>query len=247
MTISATRARRLGKWGLYFWLTTVMTFALLSPQRVAMLGETTKNMYFHVSMSFTATIAFLASMWFSIQLLRTKNLDLDLKAEAAAGLGLLFNVLAMITGAIWARFTWGQFWNWDPKQTSIFILLLVYLTYFVLRSAIESSEKRARLAAVYNIFAFPSVIFLYFVLPRLVGGLHPGSDKGDVNPAVSSTTDPMIRVFLYSTTFGFIALFFWLHNLRYRQLKLAQAVDEHALLRNESMAHTHTVKTLEHV
>lgn len=216
------------KFGIYVWLATVITLAMFSQAIVPGLGETTKNTYFHVSMSFTATVAFFLSMWHSIQFLRTRNLDNDLNAEAAAGLGFLFNVLAMITGAIWARFTWGQFWNWDPKQTAIFVLLLIYAAYFALRSSVETAEKRARLASVYNIFAFPSALFLYFILPRLMPGLHPGAmENGQMgtNPAVSNTTSPEIRILLYTSFAGFLALFLWLWNVRVRQLRLQHTLD----------------------
>jgi heme exporter protein C len=210
------------QFGLFAWLCGVIVFAISSPNKVGMLSETTKNMYFHVPMSITAVIAFFTSVWFSVRYLRGKDLNDDLNAEAASGLGFMFNLLAMITGAIWAKVTWGAFWHWDPRQTTIFLVFLIYAAYFALRSSIPAEEKRAALSSVYSIFAFPALIFFYFVMPRLVPGLHPGSDKGDVNPAVSTTTDPAIRVILYCSMVGFIALFFWLHNLRVRQMKLEQ-------------------------
>lgn len=207
------------KYTIYIWISLVLIIAILSPNKVGMLKETTKNMYFHVPMSITATIAFFSALWHSIVYLKTKNELEDLKAQSSAELGFMFNILAMVTGAFWAKFMWGEYWHWDPRQTTIFLLFLIYAAYFALRSAIDSPEKRGNLSAVYNIFAFPSVIFLYFVLPRLVPGLHPGApEKGttDVNPSVSSSTDPEIRIILYLSMIGFIALFFWLKKLRYR-------------------------------
>ncbi len=184
-----------------------------------MLEETTKNMYFHVPMAIAATVAFFSAMWHSIQYLRAKDELQDFKAVSSAELGFVFNILAMVTGAFWAKFMWGEYWHWDPRQTTIFLLFLIYAAYFALRSAIDSPEKRGNLSAVYNIFAFPAVIFLYFVLPRLIPGLHPGSpekDNSDVNPSVSSSTDPEIRFILYLSMIGFVALFFWLKQIRYR-------------------------------
>ncbi len=213
--------------GLYVWFVGVIVFAIASPNKVGMLAETTKNIYFHVPMAITAVVAFFTSVWFSVKYLKTRDLQSDMKAEAASGLGFLFNILAMITGAIWAKVTWGAFWHWDPRQTTIFLVFLMYSAYFALRSAVDSAEKRATLASVYSIFSFPALIFLYFVLPRLVPGLHPGSPEGGeagINPAVSSTTDPFIRAVLYCSMLGFIALFFWLHNLRVRQMKLAEKI-----------------------
>lgn len=213
--------------GLYVWFVGVIVFAIASPNKVGMLAETTKNIYFHVPMAITAVVAFFTSVWFSVKYLKTRDLESDMKAEAASGLGFLFNTLAMITGAIWAKVTWGAFWHWDPRQTTIFLVFLMYSAYFALRSAVDSAEKRATLSSVYSIFSFPALIFLYFVLPRLVPGLHPGSPEGGeagINPAVSSTTDPTIRAVLYCSMLGFTMLFFWLHSLRVRQMKLAEKV-----------------------
>ncbi|MDX2129338.1 MAG: cytochrome c biogenesis protein CcsA [Chloroherpetonaceae bacterium] len=213
---------------IYLWLFGVIIAAFMLPNQVGMLRETTTNMYFHVSMAITATVAFLTSLWQSVRYLITRDLHFDYGAEASAGLGYLFNLLALITGAIWARYAWGAYWHWDPRQTSIFILLIIYSVYFVLRGSVEDPEKRGRLSAVYSIFSFPSLIFLYYVLPRLVPGLHPGSpERGEagINPAVSNTTDPEIRVILYSAWAGFIALFFVLYHLRLRYLKLHHSLN----------------------
>ncbi|MDW8467550.1 MAG: cytochrome c biogenesis protein CcsA [Chloroherpetonaceae bacterium] len=208
--------------GLYVWFVAVIVAALLSPNKVGMLSETTRNMYFHVPMAITAVVAFFTSVWYSVKYLRTGDLASDVAAEAASGLGFLFNLLAMLTGAIWAKVTWGQFWHWDPRQTTIFLVFLMYSAYFALRASVPTAEKRASLASVYSIFSFPALIFLYFILPRMVPGLHPGSDKGDVNPAISSTTDLIIRLILYASILGFVALFFWLHNLRVRTARLLE-------------------------
>lgn len=219
--------KQLFQGGLYLWFVGVIIFAIASPNKVGMLAETTKNIYFHVPMAITAVVAFFTSVWFSVKYLKTRDLESDMKAEAASGLGFLFNILAMITGAIWAKVTWGAFWHWDPRQTTIFLVFLMYSAYFALRSAVDSAEKRATLSSVYSIFSFPALIFLYFVLPRIVPGLHPGSPEGGeagINPAISSTTDTTIRAVLYCSMLGFIALFFWLHNLRVRQMKLAEKV-----------------------
>ncbi|ACF13714.1 cytochrome c assembly protein [Chloroherpeton thalassium ATCC 35110] len=219
------------KIGIYIWLSLVIVFAILSPNKVGMLDETTKNMYFHVPMSIAATLAFFSSMWFGFRYLRHKNLEDDLKAEAASGLGFLFNILAMATGAIWAKFMWGAYWHWDPRQTTIFLLFLIYSAYFALRSAVEVPEKRASLSSVYSIFAFPPVIFLYFILPRMVPGLHPGApekNNPDVNPSVSGSTDMIIRLTLYAAMIGFAALYFWMHNLRSRSATLSAKLEARA-------------------
>ncbi|HET7153089.1 MAG TPA: cytochrome c biogenesis protein CcsA [Candidatus Kapabacteria bacterium] len=189
------------------------------------LDERARIMFYHVPMSWVATIAFVVSMIYGIMYLRKKNTDHDTKSAAAAGLGLLFCLLATITGSIWARFNWGSFWNWDPRETSIFILLLVYGAYFSLRSAIDSAEKRASLSAVYSILAAVTVPFFIFIMPRIMPGLHPGSE-GDVNsgPIVSGQIDAWMRITYMSSFIGFIGIFIWLFQLRVRIARLAEKV-----------------------
>ncbi|MAT39583.1 MAG: ABC transporter permease [Ectothiorhodospiraceae bacterium] len=188
------------------------------------LGERAKIIFFHVPMSWMTVIAFLVSMWFGIKYLRKKNLIDDAKSAYAAGLGLLFCILATVTGSVWAQFNWGTFWNWDPRETSIFVLLLIYGAYFTLRSAIEVDEKRARLSAVYSILAFVTVPFFIFIMPRILPGLHPGSaDDVNAGPVVSSGgMDAGMRVILYSMLLGCIVLFGWLMSIQMRVFRITQ-------------------------
>jgi heme exporter protein C len=182
------------------------------------LEERAKIIFFHVPMAWMTVVAFLVSMWYGIMYLRRKNMDDDMRSAVSAGLGLLFCVLATTTGALWAKFNWGAFWNWDPRQTSIFVLLLVYGAYFALRSAIEVEEKRASLSAVYAIIAAATVPFFIFIMPRIMPGLHPGSaDDVNAGPVLSSGgMDATMRIVLYSMLAGFLALYVWLMRIRMR-------------------------------
>lgn len=182
------------------------------------LEERAKIIFFHVPVSWLTVIAFLVSMWFGIKYLRTKNLEDDDSSSTAATLGLLFCILATTTGSVWAKFNWGSFWNWDPRETSIFVLLLVYGAYFALRSAIDVDEKRASLSAVYSILAFVTVPFFIFIMPRIMPGLHPGSaDDVNAGPVVSSGgMDGTMRVVLYSMLAGYVTLFVWIMRIQKR-------------------------------
>ena len=187
------------------------------------LEERARIILFHVPVSWLTVIAFLVSMWFGIAYLRKKNLDDDAKSAISAGLGLLFCILATTTGSVWAKFNWGSFWNWDPRETSIFILLLIYGAYFVLRSAIEVEEKRASLSAVYGLLAAVTVPFFIFIMPRIFNGLHPGSaDDTSAGPVVSSGgMNASMRIVLYSMLAGYIVLYAWLMRLRLAVQRLA--------------------------
>ena len=80
---------------------------------------------------------------------------------------------ATVTGSLWAKAMWGAYWNWDPRETSIFFILLLYSAYLALRGSIDGDEKRARLSAIYSVVAFVAVPFLIFVVPRIYVTLHP--------------------------------------------------------------------------
>lgn len=186
------------------------------------LEQKARNIFFHVPTAWTTVLAFLVSTFYGIRYLRKRKIDDDLKSVSSAGLGLLFCILATVTGALWAKFNWGSFWNWDPRQTSIFVLLLIYGAYFALRSAVESEEKRAALSAVYSIIAGLTVPFFIFVMPRMLGGLHPGA-KGDEGSGPLFEGKMMaanMRVLFYLGLAGFSLLYVWLFNLRLRIARL---------------------------
>ena len=183
------------------------------------LEQNAKIIFFHVPTAWITVIAFLMSTIYSIKYLRKKNLDDDAKSYAAAQLGIIFCTLATITGAVWAKFAWGAFWSWDPRQTSIFALLLIYGAWFALRSSIESEEKRAALSAVYNIIAFITVPFFIFIMPRIMSGLHPGS-ANDTNsgPIVDFKMNGNMLLIFFLSLIGFTILYFWMWNIGYKSL-----------------------------
>ncbi|CAN5399896.1 hypothetical protein BH10BAC6_BH10BAC6_07280 [soil metagenome] len=194
------------------------------------LEERARIIFFHVPMSWVALCAYMISMIFGIRYLRSRNLDLDAMSAAAASLGTLYCVLATVTGAVWAKFNWGSFWNWDPRESSILVLLLIYAAYFLLRNSIADPERRARLSSVYSIVAFVTVPFLMFVLPRLLPGLHPGSaDDSNAGPLLSPKSDainPTKQVLFALSLFAFTLVYFWLTNLRYRMSIAERTIKE---------------------
>jgi len=186
------------------------------------LEEKARNIFFHVPMAWTAVLAFFMSMFYGIRYLMTKNQDYDLRSVSSAGLGLMFCLLATATGSIWAKFNWGSFWNWDPRETSIFILLLIYGAYFVLRSAIEDEEKRASLSSVYSIIAGITAPFFIFVMPRIMSGLHPGSlgDEQGKGPVLELKMSPNMMTIFFASLIGFTLLYYWMYSLRIRAARL---------------------------
>jgi len=194
------------------WMSGVLVAAFLYAPPALGLGEASRVIYFHIPVAWVAVLAFLVSMVSAIQYLRTRETTYDDRANVAAQLGFLFCLLATVTGSIFARITWGSFWNWDPRETSIFILLLIYAAYFALRTAVEDDERRARLAAVYSIIAFITVPFLVFVVPRIYFSLHPEAAFLSKTGGLTMNRK-MLQVFLGSLA-GFTGIFVWLYRLQ---------------------------------
>jgi len=196
------------------------------------LEENAKIIFFHVPTAWITVIAFLMTAIYSIQYLRKKNLDDDAKAYAAAQLGIIFCILATVTGAVWARFAWGAFWSWDPRQTSIFALLLIYGAWFALRSSIESEEKRATLSSVYAIIAFVTVPFFIFIMPRIMTGLHPGSaDDTNAGPVIDFKMNENMQLIFFLSLIGFTILYFWMWKLGYKSIIYRDKLNKQLILR----------------
>ncbi|MBQ6132008.1 MAG: cytochrome c biogenesis protein CcsA [Selenomonadaceae bacterium] len=137
------------------------------------LGDLAKIIFFHVPTAWVAVIAFFASAFFAAKFLRTFNFSFDKLSARAARLGFIFVLLSTISGAIFSKLTWGAYWNWDPRQTTIFVLILIYGAYLTLRAAVSDEKVRAKVSAVYSLLSVLTVPFLVFIIPRMYFSLHP--------------------------------------------------------------------------
>ena len=216
--MSATKTALL--WGLWLWMGAVTVAAIsVAPMAQGFSGlqgespQSSRIVYFHVPVAIVSFIAFIAAGIWSIRYLRRRDPCADHASRAAIEVGVVFGILATVTGAVWAQVQWGAAWNWDPRQTSIVLALAFYLAYLTLRGAVEDPEAQARLAAAYATLGLIVAPFLFFVMPRMASfSLHP-------KPASAEMASPILLLVLASTA-GFTALFFWIHNLRCRQLAL---------------------------
>lgn len=187
------------------------------------LHQTIRNLFFHVPMWFGQMILLLVSLIFSIRYLRSGNLEDDIKAREFARTGVVYGLLGLLTGAIWANFTWGKPWSNDPKQIAVAIALLIYLAYFVLRNSMPDMDKRARISSVYNIFAYFIYVPLIMILPRLVQSLHPGGKGVEGNPALGGQDlDPTMRLVFWPGVIGWTLLGVWMTTLLIRFYKLKE-------------------------
>ena len=190
--------------------------------RLAILNETVRALYFHVPMWFGMVLLFVLSLFHAIEYLIKNNIEADRKSVAYAHVGMFFGVLGMLTGMLWANYTWGSPWHGDPKQNGAAIAMLVYLAYFVLRGSLENQEQKARLSAVYNIFAFAAMIPLIFIIPRLQDSLHPGSGG---NPGFNVyDLDNRMRGIFYPAVIGWFLIGIWIASQRIRLKSLEEKI-----------------------
>ena len=193
----------------------------------SILYETIRNQYFHVPMWFAMIILLIVAVVYSIRYLRTNDDRYDLAALSFSSVAVTLGMAGITTGALWARYTWGQFWVMsDIKLNATAVALLIYLAYFVLRMSFENRDLRARISAIYGIFAFVSLIILIFVLPRVMqGSLHPGNSG---NPAFSQyDLDATMRMVFYPAVIGWTLLGAWIATLRYRKELLQKRVEDY--------------------
>ncbi|MFT3824926.1 MAG: cytochrome c biogenesis protein CcsA [Chitinophagaceae bacterium] len=214
--------------------TFIAGFLVELPHKVAYedsnLYESMRNFFFHVPMWFGQLILITVSLVYSIRYLRNTKLKDDFYATEFARTGTVMGCLGLVTGAIWANYTWGTPWNNDPKQLGAAVALLIYLAYFVLRSSITDMDKRGRVAAVYNIFAYFIYIPMIMILPRLVESLHPGGKGSEGNPGMGGNSlDPSMRLIFWPAVIGWTLLGVWISTLRIRVNILEEKKHESAL------------------
>lgn len=187
-------------------------------------GESSRILFFHVPMAWTSFVAFVAAGIWSAIYLRTRKRQHDHAASAAVEIGLIFCLLATVSGAIWAKVEWGAFWNWDPRQLSITVALIYYAAYLALRSQIADEEVRGRVAGAYAVLGLVVSPFLFFIAPRIAGfTLHP---QPVLNQQMKPQMDSSVLFILIGGSIGFMCLFFWMHSLATRLARIADRAEE---------------------
>ena len=178
------------------------------------LNEAVRVLFFHVPMWFTMIFLLFISAINSYYYISKGRINYDIKSNEYANVGVFFGMLGIISGMLWAKFTWGTYWTNDPKLNGSALGLLIYFSYFVLRGSVKDELKKAKISSVYNIFAFAMLIPLIFILPRMTDSLHPGNGG---NPGFNVyDMNSQLRVIFYPSVIGFILLGIWITNIRVR-------------------------------
>jgi heme exporter protein C len=197
---------------------------LLDVPRLPILNETIRALHFHVTMWFGMILMLMVAVVYSVKFLRSNNLKHDDIALEFTNAAILFGVLGIVTGMLWAKFTWGDYWSGDPKQNASAIGLLMYFAYLILRNSLTDVHQRARIGAVYNIFAFAAFIPLIFVLPRLTDSLHPGNGG---NPGFNAyDLDSKLRMVFYPAIIGWTLLGTWISTVRVRLRRIERKLED---------------------
>lgn len=181
------------------------------------LHQTIRNLFFHVPMWIAMMVCFIVSVVYAVKYLRKPDVASDIYSIEFARTGILFGVLGLVTGMIWANYQWGKPWSGDPKQNGTVMALLIYFAYFVVRGSLHDEEKRARIGSVYNIFAFFMLFPTIWILPRLTESLHPGGQGSEGNPGLNpKDSTATMRSVMYPAFIGWTLLGVWITTLRIR-------------------------------
>jgi heme exporter protein C len=195
--------------------------------RLAILNETIRVLYFHVPMWFGMIILLTTSMVYAIRYLSGNKIEDDHMSIELANVGVFLGLLGILTGMVWANYTWGSPWSNDPKQNASAIGLLIYFAYFILRGSLQDEQQRARISAIYNIFAYAALIPLLFILPRLTDSLHPGNGG---NPGFNAyDLDSNLRLVFYPAVLGWTLIGYWIAAIRYRTRRIEEAIEDDSI------------------
>ncbi|MEP6994562.1 MAG: cytochrome c biogenesis protein CcsA [Acidobacteriota bacterium] len=202
------------------YMAAVVAAAFLWPEPAqGFIGESSRIVFFHVPCAWTSSLAFLVAAAYSLAFLLRRNPWHDDVACAAVRIGLLFGILTLITGSLFANIMWGSWWNWDPRESSYLLLVFLYAAYLFLRAAVDDPDRRARIAAAYALFAAALMPFLVFVAPRITASLHP---QTVINPQGRILMDTPTRVVFFGALAGFSGLFLWMLSLEARTARLSR-------------------------
>lgn len=201
--------------GIVLVMYSIIAGILIEVPALPIIHQTIRNLFYHVPMWFAMFIMLGTSLVYSIKYLSSLRLKDDLIASQAVNTGLFFGTMGLLTGMVWAKFTWGAFWTNDPQLNGAAVSVMAYLAYTILRGSIDERSLRARVSAVYNIFAFMLLVIFLGILPRLAdSSLHPG--KGG-NSSAMGDLDPTMRLVFYPAAIGWIIIAFWLLEVRKRK------------------------------
>lgn len=207
-----------------------MGFLVAVPNLDGRLQQSVRNLFFHVPMWVCMMVLFTFSVVNAVKYLKDGRSDSDVYSLEFARTGCVFSLLGLGTGMIWAKYQWGAAWSSDPKQNGATIAILIYFAYFVLRGAITDDEKKAKIGAVYNIFAYCILFPTLYILPRMTESLHPGGQGSEGNPGLNpDDTTTAMKTVMIPAFIGWSLVGIWIATLRVRYKLLLNKVEDRTL------------------
>ena len=189
-------------------------------------GDVQRIFYFHVGIAWIAGLALFVTFVCSILYLwRGEQRQYDIVAAASAEIGIMFGVMVLLSGMLWARPVWNTWWTWDPRLTTTAICEFIYVAYLMLRGALEDPQRRARFSAVYGIIGFASVPITFFST-KWFNTIHPDLFDGKSLSPLATNMRPAMFISLAAFTLIYLVL------LRARS-KVEQTADVVAQLKQE--------------
>lgn len=178
-----------------------------------------KIFYFHVPVAVASFAFIIAAAVYGVMFLVRKACRYDTRSRICMEVGLAFIIATMASGDLWTRFEWGAWWVWEPRLTTYFILMLLVFAYFILRTAMDDPEKKARFAAVFSVIAAIDAPISFFITRMIPSSVHPVVFRSD-----SGLPPDMLIPFLTSL-FGMCLIAFGIYRLRLRTVEQAQEVE----------------------
>lgn len=192
-----------------------------------------KIFYFHVSNAWVGMLGFIIAAIAGIKYLITKNVKWDIVELSAVEISLVFFLIAIVSGSIWAKPSWGTYWTWDARLTTAAILEMIYLACLLLRQGIEDPERRARFSAVYTLIGALSVP-LTFLSIRIWQTIHPaviGTESSGALGNFGMTPAMLLTMFFCIITFSLI-----FSTLLWYRIRLGQLAEKVEQLKIETLA-----------
>jgi len=211
-------------------IATYMVF-FYAPQE-AVMGDVQRVFYFHVAAGWVGMLSFIGAAVAGIVYLIKKDRQWDIVGFAAVEIGIVFLLINVVTGSIWARPIWNTWWTWDPRLTTATVMLLIYLAYLMLRQGVEDPDRRARFGAVYAIIGSLSVPLTYFSA-RIFRTIHP-IVIGSGDPSATGSFD-MIPMMTQTFMFSLLTFTFIFADLFWHRIRLGKKADQVEQLRLKTM------------
>jgi len=210
--------------GLILIMYSVIVGLTMKVPDLELIGQSIRNLFYHVVMWFSMMVMFIIALVGSIRYLSSFDMKYDRMAHHAVNVGLFFGVMGIVTGMEWANYTWGTPWTNDPQLNGSAVTILAYFAYLVLRSSLDEDHKRARISAVYNIFAFVLLVVFIGILPRIASNsLHPAAGG---NASTMATLDTSLRMVFYPAILGWVLLGSWIIQIRLRLARIRNHIME---------------------